>query len=552
MNQTRDTRSRRWDYILIGALGGVVVALVVWFAADLSSTSPGSLDTAETSAATADGEANGEADGEATGVAFEGTVAGREADRYYLDSCAGCHGTDRRGATGPALLPERLSQDDTYYADVIANGKPGTVMPPWSSQLTEDDITTLVAFIRSDTGQGPPTWTLDDIVASHEILIPTEELAPAPSHDSDLDDLMLVTEREAQGFAVIDGSSHEFLGKVSASYRAHGYTFSPTDPRYAYNMGRDGWVFKVDLWSLEPVAKVRIGLDARSVAISDDGAVLIAANYVPATAVLLDAETLEPLKVIPTVAHDPEGELVESRVATILDVSPDLLGPYFLVALKEAGQVWRIDWSQPDFPITAVNNVGHILHDGFLSPDNSTFYLAAQTDNWMAAIDVATMEVIEKIPTGSIPHPGSGATWEHDGVTYGATTHAGEGLVTIWNLDTNEIVDSVETGGAGLFIRSHEDSPYVWADAVFAEEPHAITVFEKAPPFEVVGIIEDGLRTLHPEFTPDGSFVYVSDWDDNVVRVYAADTLELVTEIDDIVTPTGIFSVARRLETLGH
>jgi hypothetical protein len=46
--------------------------------------------------------------------------------------------------------------------------------------------------------------------------------------------------------------------------------------------------------------------------------------------------------------------------------------------------------------------------------------------------------------------------------------------------------------------------------------------------------------------------VYISDWDANVVRVYDATSLELVAEIPDIVTPTGIFNVARRLETLGH
>ena len=533
-------RQRRWDYLLIGGLAGVVISLGLW--------TLGGLDTRDT-----EGTFQPQAAATTTVAGgFEGVVAGRTADLYYLDSCAGCHGTDRRGATGPALLPERLAQTDEYYFDVIADGKPGTVMPPWREQLTDEDITTLVAFMRSGAGAGPPEWSFEDVLASHEVLVPDDQLAAAPSHGAELDQLMLVTEREAQGFAVIDGQTHEFLGKVDASYRAHGYTFSPTDPRWAYNMGRDGWVFKVDLYSLEPVAKVRIGLDARSVAISDDGKHLIAANYVPATAVILDAETLQPEKLIPTVGLDPEGELVESRVATILDVSPDLVGPYFLVALKEAGQVWRIDWSQPDFPITAVNNVGHILHDGFLSPDNQTFYLAAQTDNWMAAIDVATMQVVEYIPTGSIPHPGSGATWEHEGVTYGATTHAGEGLVTIWNLDTNDIVDAVETAGAGLFIRAHHDSPYVWADAVFAEEPHAITVFDKAPPFEVVGIIDDGLRTLHPEFTVDGRFVYVSDWDGNSVRIYDAETLALVSEVGDIVTPTGIFSVARRLETLGH
>jgi hypothetical protein len=36
------------------------------------------------------------------------------------------------------------------------------------------------------------------------------------------------------------------------------------------------------------------------------------------------------------------------------------------------------------------------------------------------------------------------------------------------------------------------------------------------------------------------------------VRVYDAETFEKVAEVEDVVTPTGIFNVSRRAETLGH
>lgn len=58
--------------------------------------------------------------------------------------------------------------------------------------------------------------------------------------------------------------------------------------------------------------------------------------------------------------------------------------------------------------------------------------------------------------------------------------------------------------------------------------------------------------TLHPEFNADGSLVYVSNWKGDAVRVYDAETLERVAVIEGIVTPTGIFSTARRHETLRH
>jgi len=477
---------------------------------------------------------------------------GKEVSTAFRDSCGGCHGPNREGATGPALIPARLGAKDDYYFDVIKNGKPGTVMPAWGPVgMSDEEIWALVGFIRSEPEAEAVKWELEQIAASHEVLIDEVSLPDAPMHDGNLNNLMLVTEREARSIAVFDGDTHRLLTHVEASYRAHGYAFDPTDERWAYNVGRDGWLFKIDLYTLQAVTRVRVGLDSRGLAISDDGQYVVVGNYVPNSAVILDAATLDPLKVITTEGLNPQGEFVASRVCITSDVSPEKVGPYFILALKEAGQMWRIDYSQPGFPVDKVEGVGNILHDGFLSPDNKFFYIASQTDNWMAVIDVEKWELVAKIPTGQTPHPGSGATWEANGVTYGATVHAGEGKITVWDLSSNEIVAQIETTGPGLFIRSHHDSPYVWADTLFGDPANRIYVFDKTT-FEVVKVIDDGVQTLHPEFTADGAFVYVADWQGNAVRVYDAETFEKVAEVGGLTTPTGIFNTSRRNETLGH
>lgn len=477
---------------------------------------------------------------------------GQPVENVYRDSCGGCHGPHREGATGPALIPERLTGSDDQYFDVIKNGKPGTVMPAWGPLgMSDEEVWALVGYLRSAVAVEDVQWEMEQITASREVLVDESALPAAPTHDGNLDNLLLVTEREARSIAVFDGDTHRLLGHIAASYRAHGYAFDPTSDRWAYNVGRDGWLFKIDLYTLQAVARVRVGLDSRGLAISDDGRYVIVGNYIPATAVILDAQTLEPLQVIHTDGTDPDGNFVRSRVAITSDVAPSLVGPYFLIGLKEAGQVWRIDYSQPDFPIARVENVGHILHDGFLSPDNTRFYVASQKDNWMAVIDVASMTLVERIPTGKTPHPGSGATWEVNGTVYGATVHAGEGKVTIWDLSNNQIVAEIPTGGPGLFIRAHPENPYIWADSVFAEQPNRIYIIDRQT-FELVHVIEEGIQTLHPEFTADGRYVYVSDWQGNVVRVYDGLTFEKVAEVGGVITPTGIFNTERRLETLGH
>lgn len=485
-------------------------------------------------------------------AADEELFDGRPVEQVFRDTCGGCHGPNREGGTGPALIPARLTEEDEFYFDTIQNGRSDTVMPAWGNAgFSEAEIEAMVAYIHTEPSAEDIQWEMAEIADSRSVLASEDELPDAPAHSGALDNLMLVTEREARSIAVFNGENHELIGHIDASYRAHGYAFDPTNDRWVYNVGRDGWLFKIDMYSLQAVTKVRVGHDSRGLAISDDGNYLVVGNYIPATAVILDAHTLEPLKVIHTEGATPEGEIVKSRVCITSDVSPELVGPYFIIALKEAGQVWRINYSKPDFPITKVKDVGHILHDGFLSPDNSRFYLASQNDDWMAVIDVAEWEVIERIPTGDTPHPGSGATWEANDNTYGATVHAGEGLVTIWDLETNEIVAKVPTSGPGLFVRAHDKNPYVWADTVFSEKPNEIYVIDKET-FEVVHVIADGEQVVHPELTADGDYVYISDWLGDVVRIYDAYTFELVAEVGGVTTPTGIFNTERRYEMLGH
>jgi plastocyanin len=76
---------------------------------------------------------------------------GQAVEAAFRDSCSGCHGPNREGATGPALIPGRLMSNDDFYFDVIKNSKPGTVMPAWGSAgMSDEEIWALVGYIRSE------------------------------------------------------------------------------------------------------------------------------------------------------------------------------------------------------------------------------------------------------------------------------------------------------------------------------------------------------------------------------------------------------------------
>ncbi len=378
-------------------------------------------------------------------------------------------------------------------------------------------------------------WNQNEINASRKILIEESLLPSSPTHEHRVDDLLLVTESDYSRIAVIDGDTLSVVGRLDSGYRAHGYTFS-ADGRFAYNLGRDGWLYKYDLYSLKPVAKVRVGIDARGIALSNDNKYIIAGLYVPKAAVILDAKTLELVKYI-------DISDINSRVCSVNDTDDS-----FFIALKEAGEVWKINFS--NLEITKATNVGEMLHDGYFSNDNKIFFIASH--DHLVAIDTQTMQIKKKMSTGMLPHPGSAATWSADGKNYSSVTHMGEGKNTIFDSDTLEIVGSVSASAGGMDPRTKENMQYVWFDTMFAPAKNEITVHEKQAPFAVVKRITDGTYTLHPEPDAEGDYVFVSDWDENKVRVYDDETLELVKTIENVMSPTGIFSTSRIHENLGH
>ncbi|WP_226479509.1 cytochrome D1 domain-containing protein [Natrinema amylolyticum] len=407
----------------------------------------------------------------------------------------------------------------------------------------------------------PPSFretNLEEIADSHETRWGERELPDAPRHDvADLRDLLLVAERRPGSISLVDTIHHERVGRIEGVGRApHSIVFhrelseNTREGAYAYVQSRQGWVSKLDLFGGELVARVRAGTSGRAIAISADSAYLIAGYYNPNHAVVLDADTLEPLHRIPAHAVDPDGQSIASRICTVRDVPEERC---FLVVLKDAGTVWFVDYDDPAFPIVAEIDTGRVLHDGVFSPDGRHFYLASQAEECLYVLDVRERAVVDRIPTAGPPHPSPGAIDERRGL--GITGTVMTDAVTAWDLETREPIADVRIPGHGMFCTAHPDSEYVWGDVVFddTDRDNDGLVYQIDLETLVVSTVIDTSewaegRSLHPGFTRDGNHVYVSCWDAGKLLVFDSATGAFTAEIDGVETPTGTFLGDRATE----
>lgn len=88
-----------------------------------------------------------------------------EGSALFLAACASCHGETgagdgpAAGALAPTPTNFHLKQPTEQRAwEVLENGVPGTAMPPWKNQLSEDERHALVQYLRSMYGfpEGSP------------------------------------------------------------------------------------------------------------------------------------------------------------------------------------------------------------------------------------------------------------------------------------------------------------------------------------------------------------------------------------------------------------
>lgn len=486
-----------------------------------------------------------------------------EVAAWYRTHCAECHGADRLGAMGPALLPENLGRlKPAEAATVIAQGRAATQMPGFGERLRPDQIQALAESLYQPLPT-PPRWGLAEITASHRVLTPAAALPPKPAHAADPMNLFVVVELGDHHVSVLDGDSFTVIHRFKSHFALHGGPKYSPDGRFVYFASRDGWVSKFDLWGLVSVAEVRAGLNTRNLAVSSDGRYVLVGNYLPHSLVLLDAADLRPLQLIAVQGGDGSS----SRVSAVYDAPPR---HSFVVALKDLPEVWEIGYA--DQPLPVYNGPMHdyrlgeglaratgrfpirrirlddYLDDFFFDPAYRLLIGAARNAKNGQVVHLDLGRKIADLDLGGMPHLGSGITWEYAGRPVLATPNLQRAEVSIIDLQTWQTIKRIPTAGPGFFMRSHENTPYAWVDVFFGPNQDQVHIIDKRS-LEIVRTLqpEPGKTAAHVEFDKDGRHALLSIWEqDGAVIVYDAASFAEVKRLP-MVKPSGKYNVHNKI-----
>lgn len=487
----------------------------------------------------------------------------------YRQHCALCHGGERTGGMGPALLPESLERLRKPEAlQVMRQGRQATQMPAFGQQLGEAELQALQTYIYAP--QLPaPRWTDEDIRASRSFEPRSRDWPARPQWSADPMNLFVVVEGGDHHVSLVDGDRFEVLHRFASRYALHGGPKFTPDGRYVFFGSRDGWISKYDLWNLKLVAEVRAGLNMRNVAVSADGRWVMAANYLPRTAVLFDAD----LQLVRSYAASSRDGRQSSRVSAVYDAAPR---HSFVVALKDLTELWEISYDREAAPF----HEGYV-HDykmgealptpGFLNirrtaleePLDDFFFddryahvlgsarprdAAGEGASLGQVVNLDVRRKVAVLPIPGLPHLGSGISFSREGRRLLASPNLKDGRISVVDLQSWQLVKEIATPGPGFFMRSHARSPYAWADSMMSPTARdTLSIIDKRSLEVVAQVREPGKTLAHVEFTKDGRYVLASLWEmDGALIVYDAQTFKEIKRLP-MSRPVGKYNVANKI-----
>lgn len=485
-----------------------------------------------------------------------------DSSELFKQHCASCHGADRLGGMGPALLPENLKRLRKARAGkVITHGRSATQMPAFGDKLQAVQIQALTDYIYTPLAT-IPSWGMAEINNSRVVHFEQARLDNKPRYQADPLNLFVVVELGDHHATILDGDKLEPIHRFKTRFALHGGPKYSPNGRFVYFASRDGWVSKFDMYNLKTVVEVRAGINTRNLAVSGDGRYVLVGNYLPHSLVLLDAVDLKPVKLIPV--QNKQGKT--SRVSAVYAATPR---NSFIAALKDIPEVWEIYYNEEHEPVYSglVHDYRHkegledksafpvrriklddYLDDFFFDQSYTHLIGAARNAKNGQVVNLNIRRKVAELDLSGLPHLGSGITWNYQGRAVLATPNLKKSEISIIDMRDWKIIKRIKTLGPGFFMRSHENAPYAWTDVFFGPNREAVHIIDKKT-LEIVKTLKPvaGKNAAHVEFDRYGRYALLSIWDmDGAVIVYDAKTLKEIKRLP-MKKPSGKYNVYNKI-----
>jgi len=355
-------------------------------------------------------------------------------------------------------------------------------------------------------------------------------------------DLGLVVERASGSVVLVETTKRSEIGRVRGlGDLSHASAVFSRDGRYAYVFGRDGGLSKVDLLSARLDRRIVQAGNSIGGAISQDGKLVVAANYTPGGIRIFDADTLELLSEI----------LTDAKVVGIADAP----GNRFVFSLFELGEIWVVDASAPRQPkVTRIARAGKQPYDGFVTPDGRYYLAGLFGEDGLALLDLwhpgdGVRRVLqgygrgeEPLPVYKMPHLRG---WAAAG-RYLFLPAVGRHEVLVLDRAGWKEAARIPVRGQPVFAVAQPGGRRVWVNFALPDNDRVQVI--DVDTMQVVQELRPGRAVLHLEFTPRGEQVWVSSRDDDTVVVYDTASYAELARLP-VEKPSGIFLAARAAMT---
>lgn len=353
---------------------------------------------------------------------------------------------------------------------------------------------------------------------------------------------VFVVERASESLAIYDLESRRLLDRRIeglGNMRHAVMAFAP-GLDYAYVATRNGKLSRIDLATLERDADVFTSENSIDIAISQDGRYVATAEYHPGGITVLDAQTMEVVKRLPTGG---------SRATGVVDAP----GNRFVAVTIEDGEIWIIDASGDDPTIEhrIPTSTGE-PYDAMITPDGRFYLVGHMESEDVSVLDLRdldagvrtisladpTLELESDIPV-KLPHM---ASWAVAG-DHAFVPLVGQPRLAVLDRNTWSFVTSIELRGHPVYAVRSPSEHEIWV-SFSGEADDAFVQVVSTETLEVERTIEVGGRIYHMDFTPRGSHVLVTANRDDTLALVDATTYEVVDR-ETLASPSGVFGVWR-------